>query len=187
VRSPEGRSSSNILLPDVAPATLDCGTHGGVIQAVTFASWGRPRGQCGDEASQASDATCHHPESMARVQRLCLGHTACHIPSHADYWGTMPGCGRPDEARVLFVQAVCSSPATVRATVAVPVGLRAQLTLPTYDPARAPNVSFVTESEVPLTAVPEVAVTPAVVHAESGPALVLEMGSGHYDFLYSPS
>lgn len=146
------------LLPVVPDAVIDCGAEGGVVAAIDFASWGRPSGICGEELQ--AHATCHHPDSRARVEALCLGRARCAIPSTADFWGNEQGnrhCAQHvGDGRALLVQATCSAPSSVAARVAVPIGktalLRINGTLPSAH-AGQPGVLRVATLESGLTEV----------------------------------
>lgn len=130
---PEGRSSAHPGAPVVADAVLDCGAAGGVIQAVEFASFGRPSGHCG--GALTANASCHHPDSLGRVAERCVGRQSCRLPSHAGFWGTA-GCD-PALLRHLQARVRCSRPASLAVEVALPVGARAVLALPWVAPAAA--------------------------------------------------
>jgi hypothetical protein len=84
------------------PVRLDCGATGGTVAAITFASYGRPTGNCGNYSRAA---TCHAPASQAVVEGLCLGRAACDIPM--DGFG-QDGCAA-GSGKWLAVQAVCSN------------------------------------------------------------------------------
>ena len=86
---------------------MDCGSTGGVIEAIEFASWGNPTGRCG---AYEVDRGCHDAGARAAVERLCLGTRSCAI--HTDSFG---GNGNGDAdtcgsaTRRLAVQARCSN------------------------------------------------------------------------------
>ena len=49
----------------------------GVIESVSFVSYGTPAGQCG---AFVADAACDHAHATARVETACLGKTFCTVP-----------------------------------------------------------------------------------------------------------
>ena len=84
------------------PVTLSCApSGGGTIEAIQFASYGRPTGNCG---AYSATGSCHAQGSLAVVQGLCQGRTACTIPMEAFAEDPCPGSGK-----WLAVQANCSS------------------------------------------------------------------------------
>ena len=85
----------------VEPITLDCGTGGGTIESIDFASFGQPTGNCGAYAKSA----CHAASSIDVVAALCLGKASCVVPTDAAAFGGSPCAG----ANFLAVSATCSS------------------------------------------------------------------------------
>lgn len=82
-KAPENMSTRNPFLPSHPELTLSCGTYGGVITKVDFASFGLPTGMCG---GFGINATCHASNTTAGVSSLCMGKATCSIPSTASYW-----------------------------------------------------------------------------------------------------
>ena len=85
---------------------MDCGSTGGLIEAIEFASWGTPVGRCG---AYQRDAGCDHAGAQALVERSCLGQRSCAIgtDSFSDGDGDGDTCG--SAPRRLTVQAKCSN------------------------------------------------------------------------------
>ena len=87
------------------PAALSCGPNGGLIEAIEFASFGAPTGNCG---GYAENAACHAPNSSAIVAGLCVGQASCVIPTAGG-----GAFGTPCEGPLwLAVQARCSNNVT---------------------------------------------------------------------------
>ena len=83
----ENQGPTNKYLPLHDGLQLSCGTKGGTISRVVFASFGTPFGTCGGFAVNHS---CHAPQSMATVTKLCVGKTSCTIPTDAQSWVRVP-------------------------------------------------------------------------------------------------
>lgn len=58
------------------PASLNLSCTRGVISGVVFASFGEPRGLCGN---LSINPDCHHPNSSTVVRTLCVGQKSCII------------------------------------------------------------------------------------------------------------
>jgi len=115
-------------------AVLDCGSRGGQIEKIEFASLGLPDGGCGHFQINES---CHFPNTISVVKKLCLHKQSCHIPANVDFW-KMTECdmGEGDaraNPRRLFLQARCSKSSTIDAHIDVPVGMHATVRLPRYE------------------------------------------------------
>ena len=100
-KSPEDQSSINPGLPKHDGLKLSCGEEGGVIAEVLFASFGNPTGTCG----QYKRGSCHATNSVAVVEKLCLGKSDCHVPTDANFWSDV--C--PGDAKWLSVAVQCKS------------------------------------------------------------------------------
>jgi len=72
--------------PENSPLTLGC-PGGGVITAVTFASFGNPSGSC---ATGFKKGTCDAPNSTSAVTSLCVGKSSCVVPVGNDFFGGDP-------------------------------------------------------------------------------------------------
>jgi len=181
-RQPEGRSVSSPLSPILPPLSLSCGSRGGVISSLSFASWGYPTGTCG---AFTAHPTCHSPHSLSLVSSLCLNKTECAVPTHADAW---PGadkldCSPPPSSppaaaanpRTLAVEFVCSLPPSLTVSASLPVGAVATVALPTL----GLSGYTVLESGVDVAGVP-VAGVRAVTHRNGH--VDVEVGSGSYEF-----
>ena len=92
----------------IEPETLDCGPFGGVIESVTFASFGQPSGNCG---AYARSASCDAANSSAVVAALCVGKASCVVPTAAGGVFGTPCAG----ANHLAVQLQCSNHSLVKA------------------------------------------------------------------------
>jgi len=131
----ENQSPLNPNLPKHDDLSISCGDEdGGAIHKVQFASFGNPTGHCGGYQKKGS---CHAPNSLEVVERLCLWKRNCVIPSRADFWEDP--C--PDEVKWLMVSVQCKSEvstgsdfmfSSVQVSVSVPVGSHGFLHLPAY-------------------------------------------------------
>ena len=85
---------------NLATLSMYCAT--GVINAITFASYGTPTGACG---SWAVNASCNAANSTAIVEKACLGQASCSIDANT------PTFGDPcyDTVKHLVVEATCST------------------------------------------------------------------------------
>jgi len=121
------------LLPRDTTGTLDCGFEGGVITEVVFASYGAPDGGC--TSGYKAVKGCHHAASMATIQALCVGKQSCNVSAEPSFWaqqGALPRCHMLEatgERTRLAVAVKCSAPAVGHATVNLPVGVAAKVTL----------------------------------------------------------
>jgi hypothetical protein len=57
--------------------------QGGIISAVTFASFGAPEGVCGAFELSARNPACHAPASVGVLEQLCLGKPSCELTADA--------------------------------------------------------------------------------------------------------
>jgi len=83
-------------------AQMEMQCPAGVIDAITFASYGTPTGSCG---SWAVNASCNAANSTAIVESFCKGKSYCSFPADT------PTFGDPcyDVVKHLVVEATCSS------------------------------------------------------------------------------
>lgn len=112
------------------PVELSCGTGGGVIAAVQFASHGRPHGVCG---ALGSTDGCH-ADLVGTLTARCVGRGNCTaVPPVA-----VDGCddATPGDPSWTHVQFVCSAPESITATVTVPIGSTGTIELPTSGVSR---------------------------------------------------
>jgi len=98
--SPPVSSPFCAQVPNLDTLSIFCAS--GVINAITFASYGTPSGACG---SWAVNASCSARNSSAIVEGYCLGKAACAVPA------TTPVFGDPcyDVVKRLVVEATCST------------------------------------------------------------------------------
>ena len=98
--SPPVSSPFCAQVPNLDTLSIFCAS--GVINAITFASYGTPSGACG---SWAVNASCNARNSSAIVEGYCLGKAACAVPA------TTPVFGDPcyDVVKRLVVEATCST------------------------------------------------------------------------------
>jgi hypothetical protein len=93
-------------------AKLEC-TDGQQIDAVEFASFGTPVGDC----RQYSLGTCHADNSTAIVAKACVGQPSCAVPVSIATFGDP--C--PNHSKRLSVQVRCSPTTTTTAAAAAPL------------------------------------------------------------------
>ncbi len=128
----ENRSPLNPILPKNEDLTISCGHEdGGTIAAVLFSSYGNPEGHCGGYYKLGS---CHAPNSLEVVEKLCLGRRSCTVPTGANFWGNP--CH--NSSRCLIVSVQCKSEtaelvySSIAVNISVPMGSRGFLHLPTH-------------------------------------------------------
>ena len=117
---------------------LDCGSAGGVIESVSFASFGSPALRNLAAAPSSLDFTtdptaarCHAASSRETVASRCEGRAACTVAADAALFPDLPAACHADVARppALWAQAKCSQPLSVRVQVRVPVAASHAATL----------------------------------------------------------
>ena len=132
----ENRSPLNPNLPKNEDLIITCGQDGGTVAAVLFSSYGNPSGHCGGYFKLGS---CHAPQSVEVVEKLCLGKRACTVPTGADFWGNP--C--PHSSRWLIVSVQCRSDtaalgeeefvySSISVNISIPMGSRGYLHLPSH-------------------------------------------------------
>ncbi|GLT47141.1 hypothetical protein SLA2020_208550 [Shorea laevis] len=72
------------------------------ISRILFASFGTPSGDC--QSYYASNTNCHSPNSLAIVEKACVGKSMCSIPVWSKKFGGDPCPGMP---KSLLVDAEC--------------------------------------------------------------------------------
>jgi len=121
--------------PEGYVVSLDCSSIGseGVIEEITFASYGTPRGTCG---AYGYNTSCHATASKKSVEFQCLGKKSCSFLANADILGDVE-CGEvtPLHLKKVHVQAKCSVAASTSFSLktSIPVGSTATVTLPALD------------------------------------------------------
>ena len=166
-------------------AALDCGAAGGVIEAVTFASFGRPRGVCG---AFDADAACDAASSVAELERRCVGRARCDVDASATTFGSPgAGCSALGGEAWLWAEVRCSAPAEVHASVTLPVGATGTLHLPSGTHGIERPAVF--EGGAPLALGGAAAAAPgvrgvarAIDHAGRD-VVAVTLGSGAFDFV----
>lgn len=118
-------------------ATIDCGPGGGVVESVSFASFGTPEVSHHDERIGRPTFTehpiCHAADSADVAVARCKGRRRCAVPADAAAFAALPEACLDDVANPprLWVQATCTGPPGIRASVRVPVGASADVNFPT--------------------------------------------------------
>jgi len=119
--------------PEDTVSELSCGTNGGTIKRVRFASFGRPTGGCG---SFGVDAQCH-VDVQSAVEQLCKGKASCSIPATVDAFGVPCTSSEDGAPHRLHVEVECTAPPAVHAAVSIPVTSTATLVLPVAGMSKA--------------------------------------------------
>lgn len=113
------------------PMRLDCGSGGGTITSIDFASFGAPEGICG--AFTLSPRSCHAPATTHVLEERCLGRQFCQVTADAvefllgdddEAFRTVKCAGLLDAAGAsarLYAQATCSAPPSLHVRVEVPL------------------------------------------------------------------
>ena len=177
----ENQSPLNPNLPKYDDLTVSCGEEdGGTIEKVLFASYGNPTGHCGGYHKLGN---CHATNSVEVVEKLCLGKRNCIIPTGADFWGNP--C--PDIIKWLSVSVQCKTDfiySSIRVNVSVPMGSRGLLHLPTHGKHNmklwdGDKMIFSESSRLN----PTLGIGSAKWESDSD-SLVMELDSGHYNFVW---
>ena len=121
--------------PENAPITLSCG--GGVITAITFASFGTATGSC---AAGFAKSTCNAANSTAILAAACVGKQQCTIQVSTSLFGDP--CY--DTVKHLDASIACSAAAGVSVAATVPTNARATVRMPF---AASTNLLNITISE----------------------------------------
>lgn len=110
--------------------SIDCGSEGGVVSAVRFASFGAPSGGACRSGSFIRSAVCHSAVSEAVVREHCLGRRSCTVaasPQLFAYGG--PNASHCGGLR-LWVDMQCSAPQSLHVRAEVPVSAHAEVHFP---------------------------------------------------------
>ncbi|XP_024362300.1 beta-galactosidase 9 [Physcomitrium patens] len=102
-------SSMDAMSSRSGEAVLECiaGQH---IRHIKFASFGNPKGSCGN----FQRGTCHAMKSLEVARKACMGMHRCSIPVQWQTFGEFDPC--PDVSKSLAVQVFCSSKGSQQAT-----------------------------------------------------------------------
>ena len=104
-------------------ATLTCSGPSGTINGIVFASFGTPKGTCGN----FSTFNCSAAASVDKIKALCIGKHSCSIPATNVFFGGDPCL---DVRKSLAVQATCSVSSPYTMSVTIPVGSTASVRVP---------------------------------------------------------
>ena len=177
----ENQSPLRPNLPKHDDLSISCGDEdGGTIEKVLFASYGNPTGHCG---GYHKIGTCHAPNSVDVVEKLCVGKRRCVVPTGADFWGNP--C--PDMIKWLSVSVQCKSEliySSIRVNVSVPMGSRGHLHLPAHGKR---NMKLWDGDQVIFSENYSSNLTFGVLSTKwesDSDSLVVELHSGHYDFVW---
>ncbi|XP_078173260.1 beta-galactosidase 11-like [Carex rostrata] len=72
-----------------------------IINKIVFASFGNPLGMCGNFTA----GTCHTPQAIPLVEKLCMGKQSCTLPVTGKDYGADVNC--PGTTSTLAIQAKC--------------------------------------------------------------------------------
>eukprot|EP01063_Lacrimia_lanifica_P034984 TRINITY_DN6576_c0_g2_i1.p1 TRINITY_DN6576_c0_g2~~TRINITY_DN6576_c0_g2_i1.p1 ORF type:complete len:1005 (+),score=96.11 TRINITY_DN6576_c0_g2_i1:61-3075(+) len=121
------------LHPHANRLDLNCGTGGGIIESVLFASYGAALGtQCGAYETRPA---CHHPQSEAVVTARCVGKASCSVS--LQNFSPLP-CATHMRAAVR-----CSGSALTTLTARVPIGAEYVLEVPSGAVLQDPDTQAV--------------------------------------------
>ena len=130
-------------------ALLTCGSEGGVIDEVVFASFGTPRGRCGSFAV----TEVHDPESKSMVEAACLGEVSCLLGGGPESGGVGAGMkAGPHGLDVAWaaVEVRCAGGRTgVSMDLVVPEGLVVDVAIPADVVGRGKIVSVAAGGDAP--------------------------------------
>eukprot|EP01116_Phalansterium_solitarium_P007853 TRINITY_DN2084_c1_g1_i2.p1 TRINITY_DN2084_c1_g1~~TRINITY_DN2084_c1_g1_i2.p1 ORF type:complete len:1037 (-),score=234.67 TRINITY_DN2084_c1_g1_i2:145-3255(-) len=181
IRTPKGliESSWNRIpafcdaVPENNNVVLTCADSGDTIKEILFASFGTPNGACGN---YTIDAACNAADTLAIVQKACVGKSSCSVAATDAVFGDP--C--PNTVKRLYVQAAGCAFNSYEHTVTVPVNSIGSVFIPKFELS---NI-VVSESGSPIwkngTFVPGI---PGVTGASDvGTAIKIEIGSGSFSF-----
>jgi hypothetical protein len=133
-RSHGGAQSAQVAAGLGDTADLDCGSSGGVIESVEFASFGAPGYERGAPLRWAADPLCHASTSQAIAAKLCVGFASCRVPSDASYFSPLPEACHLDLARPLklWLKVRCARPLSLHVATSVPLAAKVVLELPAF-------------------------------------------------------
>ena len=168
-----GASVENTVL------TLEC--VGGQFSSVAFASYGTPSGSCYGDVPPSVNSTCNAPDSVAVVEKLCVGKSKCVIDVNTTTFGGTDPCFKTHKSLLTALVGSCVS-VVFSVDAAVPVGARALIRVPSR--GVAPSSIVITEGGQKVWAngafVPGVAgISGAAVTADG---IQFDCGSGSFSF-----
>jgi len=158
--------------PENSWLELSCQT--GLIQSVSFASFGTPSGACG---SYSTNSSCDAKNSTAIVQKACVGKNACSL------YVTNKLFGDPcfNTYKHLSVQLVCDKEPEYFLEVAIPVNVPStivevsKLALSNVTISSGTSVVWQSDTFFPLPGI-----TSAI---DTGNSVVFSVGSGTFQFM----
>lgn len=168
-----GRVEENAAKPNGTSLSFEC--TGGVFSAVAFASFGTP---IGDSCPFAVDPDCDSNASVAVVESLCVGKSACVIPARVSDFGDP--CAHVQKSLAVQLVGSCAAP-VFSLQARVPTGGTATLRIPIG--ARAPADVNVTESGFTVWSNGAFEPSDGVTGAAAADGYIsFSIGSGIYDF-----
>lgn len=163
------------------PAILNCSEVGGTIDAIVFANFGTTTGSCHNYL-----ANCTGDDSVAVVEKTCLGKTSCIINASRSEFahGSVPYDPCPGVLKTLTIEARCS--ALFHLHISLPVGVSATVRLPLAEHT-VDSVNIVESGKLVWQAgsyKPGVsAVYSAIPWSDlTGSGVEIEIGNGDYSF-----
>lgn len=110
-----GQHTTCAVANEGSEIVFDCG--GDLISAVSFGSFGTPRGTCeSGDSFQKSD--CHVKETEVLLEERCLGMATCIFQVTAESLGGAPKCGPGTSKRWLAAVLTCGSTPSAEAPTA---------------------------------------------------------------------
>lgn len=172
---------------DGSDMTLSCGTDGGTISEIVFASYGAPEGQCG---SFIANSDCDHGSAPLALEKLCLGQQSCTFQVGAAIMGATEAasCAKDaSHAQRLHAQVTCSAPASLHLQATVPLSSVGTVSLETTGTSKLmlDNVTIWDRKDRTAEAMAGLAtgVRGAVTSQQQGRELVdVAVGSGSFSF-----
>jgi len=161
---------------------LDCASIGstGVIEEISFASFGLPHGTCG---AFGENALCSAPKAKFVVESQCVGKSSCSFLAHEDMLGSAM-CGPTNVFKRIHVQAKCSQAAAPSFSLgaSIPVGSSANVVIPALDLSQV----MVTVNGATVWQNDKFQATAGITQGTlMGNAITFVAGSGNYQFQLS--
>eukprot|EP00456_Euglypha_rotunda_P030527 TRINITY_DN2378_c0_g2_i8.p1 TRINITY_DN2378_c0_g2~~TRINITY_DN2378_c0_g2_i8.p1 ORF type:complete len:384 (+),score=72.78 TRINITY_DN2378_c0_g2_i8:162-1154(+) len=110
-------------VPETRNLHLDCGSNGGTIAAVEFASFGTAFGGCGEFGL----SSCNAANSQSVISSACVGKQSCTVLANNTNFGGDPCYGT---GKWLAAQVRCSVPSITSATINIPTNKVATVRFP---------------------------------------------------------
>ena len=113
--------------------------NGGIIEEISFASFGYPKGVTCD--SLVIDQIVHSQETMDVVKKYCLNKQGCNIPVNEDNFPLKYSYNRDGndigKVKQLAVKVVCSKPPELALNATIPLGTEGRVILPNKESIRS--------------------------------------------------